>query len=207
VSAATGKQKRQADHQRKAAIKKANARRAEIKGLKTDLRSGRLRLGEALGDGRAGDLTLLKLMTMVPRCTERIALEVLLECRINGAETCGNVDVDDQERVVSRFNAALSTTWGRSLSAEISKTRKSVPLVEQRPSEFSAARRGLEVDPLLLLMIDRLVGALRLYVKDDDGGLEAHRVLEQWIRFRVYRDRVAKGELPPPSIKTMPEVE
>jgi hypothetical protein len=48
-------------------------------------------------------------------------------------------------------------------------------------------------------MIDRLVDVVRLYAEHDDGGLRARTVAEQWIRFRNYRDKVARGEYPPPS--------
>ena len=73
------------------------------------------------------------------------------------------------------------------------------PSVELAPSEFAAARAGLESDPLLLRMVDRLVDAVRLYVERDDGGVRARVVAEQWIRFRNYRAKVASGELPAPT--------
>ena len=77
-------------------------------------------------------------------------------------------------------------------------TRRTVPAVELVPSEFAAARTGLEVDPVLLRMVDRLVDAVRLYAERDDGGVRARVVAEQWIRYRNYIPKVASGEYPRP---------
>jgi hypothetical protein len=87
----------------------------------------------------------------------------------------------------------------RDLARVLRATRKAVPAVELSHSEFAAARSGLEVDPTLLRMIDRLVDVVRLYADHDDGGVRARVVATQWIHFRNYRGKVARGEYPPPS--------
>jgi len=45
-------------------------------------------------------------------------------------------------------------------------------------------------------MLDRLVGCVRGYVDEDDGGRRARVVLEQWIRYRNYMSKRARGEVP-----------
>jgi hypothetical protein len=89
----------------------------------------------------------------------------------------------------------------RELDRVLSGARIQAPSVELAPSEFAAARAGLESDPLLLRMVDRLVDAVRLYADRDDGGQRARIVAEQWIRFRNYRAKVASGEFPPPKLR------
>lgn len=87
----------------------------------------------------------------------------------------------------------------RELDRILRATLRRVPAVELAPSEFAAARTGLEADPLLLRMVDRLVDAVRLYAVRDDGGVRARVVAEQWIRYRNYLGKVASGEYPRPS--------
>lgn len=201
--------------QRESARVKANECRARIAELKSEVRSGCLDLKALLADPRAKDITVLRLMPMIPRCTQRTALQALLECQINGADTCGELSEEDRDRLVETFATLRGrhrrhlprTAGDEDLDRVIEATRKVVPIVEHRPSEFAAARIGLEADPQLMRMIDRLVAALRLYKDRDDGGLVAHRVLDQFLRYRNYRDKVAKGELPPPSVDSLPEVE
>jgi hypothetical protein len=87
----------------------------------------------------------------------------------------------------------------RDLARVLRVTREAVPVVELSPSEFAAARSGLEADPTLLRMVDRLVDVVRMYADHDDGGVRARVVAKQWILFRNYRGKVARGEYPTPS--------
>lgn len=87
----------------------------------------------------------------------------------------------------------------RDLARALRTTRAAVPAVELSHAEFAAARSGLEADPTLLRMVDRLVDVVRLYADHDDGGVRARAVAKQWILFRNYRGKVARGEYPPPS--------
>jgi len=95
----------------------------------------------------------------------------------------------------------------RELDRVLSGARVHAPSVELAPSEFAAARAGLESDPLLLRMVDRLVDAVRLYAACDDGGVRARAVAEQWVRFRNYRAKVVAGEYPPPAQSSPAAVE
>lgn len=214
------KSSRSREVQRAAARGKANVRRAEITDLKQEARSGRLDVSALLQDPRADAVKVLTVLVMVPRCTQRTALQALLDCQINGADTCGDLTAADRERIANALGH-LQTGRGRrsagpatgprsgvdrALDRTIEATKKVEPVVELRPSEFAAARNGLERDPQLLRMLDRLVAALRVYVDRDDGGFLARVVLDQWLRFRNYRGRVARGELPPPSCTSV-EVE
>lgn len=207
--------------QRESARVKANECRARIAELKSEVRSGRLDLGALLVDPRAKEIAVLRLMPMTPGCTQRTALQALLNCQINGADNCGELSELDRVRLVESFGRLRGrhgtrtayrrrlekTSGGGDLDHVIEATEKVVPVVEHRPSEFAAARIGLEADAQLMRMVDRLVAALGFYEDRDDGGAVAHRALDQWLRFRNYRTEVAKGELPPPSIDTLPEVE
>lgn len=165
-------------------------------------------------------MQVLSVLPLVPGCTLRIALEALLACQINGARTCG--ELQESERLglgqaveEARRGAAPSRdplmdspeARDRALEQILDRISRAVPYVELVPSEFAAARSGLEVDPLLLRMVDRLVAALRLYGDRDDGGLAARVVLAQWIRFRNYYSKVASGEYPPPTQRRPAEVE
>jgi len=198
---------------REAALAKANRRRREIAALKADARGARLGAAALLADRRAYSVKAYSLLAWLPGVDLRAALEVLLACQINGARSCGELS----EGECSAITAALlqvgrgialppapampSQPEGvdRELDRVLSGARVHAPSVELAPSEFAAARAGLETDPLLLRMVDRLVDAVRLYADRDDGGQRARVVAEQWIRFRNYRAKVASGEYPPPS--------
>jgi len=198
---------------RDAALAKANRRLRTITALKADARGGRRSPAALLGDERAAQVKVLTLLTMIPRCTQRVALEALLVCQINGARRCG--ELSDSERrelaaVVSKVGQGIAIPprrampshpegADRELDRALHGTRRSVPAVELAPSEFAAARTGLEADPLLLRMVDRLIDAVRLYAERDDGGVRARVVAEQWIRYRNYIGKVARGECPPPT--------
>jgi hypothetical protein len=199
--------------QRRANVAKANRRKRAIATLKADARARRLGAAELLAAKRAAGIKVLTLLGMLPRCSQRTALEALLVCGINGARTAE--ELSKAERLdlagalaqigrgiaVSSRRASLRHPEGvdRELDRILTGTRKLVPAVELAPLEFAKARAGLEADPLLLRMVDRLIDAVRLYAKRDDGGLRARVVAEQWIRYRNYREKVASGEYPPPS--------
>jgi len=196
-----------------ASLAKANKQREAISALKADARSGRLDTSALLADKRAASVRVLNLLTMQPRCTLRVALDVLLVCQINGARVCG--ELSEEERVelvgvVSKIGRGIAGSSppsdaqpirgvDRELDRVLRGTSRVVPAVELLPSEFAAARSGLEADPQLLRMVDRLIDAVRLYAERDDGGVRARVVAEQWLLFRNYRDKVASGEYPPPS--------
>jgi len=196
-------------------LEKANRRRREIAALKADARGGRLAPADLLTDPRARSLNVLTLLSMVPRCTLRVVFEALLVCQINGARECGDLSVGErralarallkigQDIAVSPAAAMSRRPEGvdRELDRVLRRTRQAVPAVELVPSEFAAARSGLEADPQLLRMVDRLVDAVRLYADHDDGGLRARVVAEQWLRFRNYRAKVVVGEYPPPKLR------
>lgn len=198
---------------RDAALEKAHRRRREIANLKADARGGRLRPAALLADPRARKLKILTLLSMIPRCSLRVALEALLVCQINGARHCGDLSAAERRSLGEALfqigqgiapppvPAMSSRPEGvdRELDRVLRGTRQAAPAVELAPSEFAAARAGLEPDPQLLRMIDRLVDAVRLYAERDDGGERARLVAEQWIRFRNYRAKVASGEYPPPT--------
>jgi hypothetical protein len=196
---------------RDAALEKAHRRRREIADLKADARSGRLGPVALLADPRARKVKILTLLSMIPRCSLRVVLETLLVCQINGARPCGDLSAAERRslgeallqigRGIAPSPAMSSRPEGvdRELDRVLRGTRQAVAAVELAPSEFAAARAGLEPDPQLLRMIDRLVGAVRLYAERDDGGERARLVAEQWIRFRNYRAKVAAGEYPPPT--------
>jgi hypothetical protein len=198
---------------RDAALAKANQRRRAITALKADARGGRRSPAALLGDERAAQVKVLTLLTMIPRCTQRVALEALLVCQINGARRCEELSESERRELaaavlqvgqgiaVSLRRALPSHPEGadRELDRVLRGTRQSVPAVELAPSEFAAARTGLEADPLLLRMVDRLVDAVRLYAERDDGGARARVVAEQWIRYRNHVGKVARGECPPPT--------
>ncbi|HEX7244089.1 MAG TPA: hypothetical protein VF245_00815 [Solirubrobacterales bacterium] len=197
---------------RAAALAKANRRRREIAELKADVRGGRLGPAGLLADPRAREVKVLTLLSMIPRFGLHLALEVLLACQINGARRCGELTATER-RALGR--AILQVGQGiappprampsqpegvdRELDRVLSGALLRAPSVELAPSEFAAARSGLEADPLLLRMVDRLVDAVRLYADRDDGGVRARVVAGQWIRFRNYRAKVASGECPPPT--------
>lgn len=199
--------------QREASLARANRRRETISALKSDVRSGRLGLAALLEDPRAEQVKVLSALVMVPRCTQRLSLEALLVCQINGARRCGELREEERSALidtVSQIGQGISVTSRRGLSGHpegadreldrlVRATRRAVPVVELAPSEFAAARAGLEADPVLLRMVDRLVDAVRLYAERDDGGQRARVVAEQWIRYRNYRAKVASGEYPPPA--------
>lgn len=200
------------EEKRAAALEKANRRRREIADLKADARGGRLGPTALLADPRARKVNVLTLLSMVPGSSLRVALEALLICQINGARHCGELKAAERRSLsdvllqIGKGIAPLpvpamsSQPEGvdRELDRVVRGTRQAVP-VELAPSEFAAARSGLEADPQLLRMIDRLVDAVRLYADRDDGGVRARVVAEQWIRFRNYRAKVASGEYPPPT--------
>jgi hypothetical protein len=204
-------------------LEKANAARhgRAATALKADARAGRLPVAKLLGDERAKGVKVLSLLRVMRGCDLRLALDALLVCRINGARTCGEL-ADSEREAVAGALSALSP--GRTVGtarpvtdeagprdAELDRlilyTRAVAPVVELRPSEFAAARTGLEVDPLLLRMVDRMVDALRRYEKEDVGSEVAHVVLGQFLRYRNYVAKVARGEYPPPSLRTPAEVE
>lgn len=196
-----------------ASLAKANRRRATIAALKGDARGGRLAPAELLADPRAAQVKVLTALSMLPRCTLRVALEALLVCQINGARSCGELGSEEREALAQTLpqigqgialtprRALPSRTEGadRELDRLVAATRRPAPAVELAPSEFAAARTGMEADPLLLRMVDRLVDAVRLYADRDDGGVRARVVAEQWVRYRNYVGKVASGEYPPPT--------
>ncbi len=191
----------------------ANQRRAAISALKADARRARLGAAALLGDERAAQVKVLTLLSMTWHCSLRIALDALLVCQINGARTCGELSEAERRELaaaVSQVRQGIADPphcalpshpeWAdRELDRVLRSTRQNVPAVELAPSEFAAARTGLEVDPLLLRVVDRLVGAVRLYADRDDGGVRARTVAEQWVRYRNYIAKVARGEYPPPT--------
>jgi hypothetical protein len=198
---------------REAALAKANHRRREIADLKADARAGRLGAAALLADPRAQQVKAYSLLAWLPGVDLRAALEVLLACQINGARSCAELSEAERSAIAQALlqigrgialppaPAMPSQPEGvdRELDRVLSGARVHAPSVELAPSEFAAARAGLESDPLLLRMVDRLVDAVRLYADRDDGGQRARVVAEQWIRFRNYRAKVASGEYPPPT--------
>ena len=199
--------------QRRANLVKANRRKREIAALKAEALHRRLGPAELLADERAAGVKVLQLLVMLPRCTQRVALEALLLCQVNGARTAGELGAEEREAIAAALaeigrGVVRPTSRARPRRAEgidgeldraLTDTRQLVPAVELAPSEFAAARTGLEADPLLLRMVDRLVGAVRLYAAEDDGGRRARVVAEQWIRYRNHLGKLARGEAPPPS--------
>jgi hypothetical protein len=198
-----------------ASLQKANRRRREIAALKADARGGRLGPKALLADPRASKVKILTLLSMVPRGTLRVVLEALLVCQINGARHCGDLTAAERRALseaLVQIGQGIAPSPApamscrpegvdRELDRALRRTRQAAPAVELVPSEFAAARSGLEPDPQLLRMVDRLVDAVRLYVDHDDGGLRARVVAEQWIRFRNYRGKVVSGEYPPPTLR------
>ncbi len=194
--------------------KKANLpRRRKIDELKADARSKRIGPAALLADPRAQRTRVLTLLLVLPGCNQRLALEALLVCQINGARRCGELTPDERSAIARALlqvgqgiappppSAMSSQPEGddRELDRVQSGAPAHAPSVELAPSAFAAARRGLERDPTLMRMVDRLVDAVRFYVERDDGGRRARVVAEQWIRFRNYDAKVASGEYPPPS--------
>lgn len=197
---------------RTAALAKANRRLRAISALKANARGARLGPAELLADERAARVKVLTLLTMIPRCTQRAALEALLVCGINGARLAEELS-EDERRALAEALAQIGRGIAapprramprrpegvdRELDRALTGTHHLVPAVELAPSEFAAARTGLEADPLLLRMVDRLVDAVRLYAERDDGGVRARVVAEQWIRYRNYVGKLARGEAPAP---------
>jgi hypothetical protein len=149
---------------------------------------------------------------MIPHCGLQVSLEALLVCQINGARLCGHLSGPERRALATALSQigqgnAVPPRRGlpshpegadRELDRIVRGTRRTAPAVELVPSEFAAARTGLEVDPVLLRMVDRLVDAVRLYAERDDGGARARVVAEQWIRYRNYIPKVASGEYPRP---------
>jgi len=214
AKSAAGTSKRSGpEAKREAALAKANHRRREIADLKADARGGRLGAAALLADPRAHSVKAYSLLAWLPGVDLRAALEILLACQINGARSCAELSEAERLAIVRALlqigrgialppaSAMPSQPEGvdRELDRVLSGARVHAPSVELAPSEFAAARAGLETDPLLLRMVDRLVDAVRLYADRDDGGQRARVVAEQWIRFRNYRAKVASGEYPPPS--------
>jgi len=204
--------------QREAARKKANLRLREMADLKADARAGRLGVEALLDDPRAGRVSVLTALSMLPRTSLEAVLEALLVCRINGARECGELPGTERRRLVialaegtrvspNTLTPAQPEAVDRELERVLASARVRAPRVELRPSEFAAARVGLETDPLLLRMVDRLVDAVRLYAERDDGGARARVVAEQGIRFRNYNAKVASGEYPPPTLREPAAVE
>lgn len=204
------------ERKRGEARQKANRRRREIADLKADARGGRLSPQALLADPRAHQVKVIALLPAIPRCTLHLAFEVLLACQVNGARSCGDL-TDEEKRILGeallQIDQGVAISVGpaapagpeeldRKLDKEIRRTRRAVPAVELIPSEFAAARSGLEADPLLLRMVDRLVDAVRLYADRDDGGVRARCVAGQWLRFRNYRAKVVSGEYPPPTLRS-----
>jgi hypothetical protein len=215
----TPRTKRRGDH---AGTKDAGGRRGSVPAsLKADARAGRSSVAHLLADSRAREVKVLSLLRVVRGCDLHLALESLLVARINGARTCGQLSAEEREAIEKALagltegkpsgTARVMTDEAGPRDAELDRlllaTRGVAPVVELRPSEFAAARTGLEVDPLLLRMIDRLVDALRRYEKEDVGGQLAHVVLGQFLRYRNYVPKVARGELPRPSLRSPAEVE
>lgn len=197
-----------AEAKRRAALKKANRRRREISTLKQDARSGRLGAAELLADPRAGEMEVLTVLSMLPRCTLRVALEALLVCRINGARHCGELSREEGEAIFAALlRAGPRKDVDRELDRALDAEGKHAPRAQFRPSEFAAARSALDCDPLLLRMVDRLVDAVRLYAQRDDGGVRARIVAEQFILYCNYRAKVASGEYPPPRLTGTPVLE
>jgi hypothetical protein len=188
-------------------------RRRKIDELKADARSGRIDPFALLADPRAQRTRVLSLLMVLPGCNQRQALDVLFACQINGARHCGELAPDERSAISEALlqvgqgiaplppSAMSSQPEGddRELDRVQSGAPAHAPSVELAPSAFAAARQGLERDPTLLRMVDRLVDAVRFYVERDDGGMRAQLVAEQWIRFRNYDAKVASGEYPPPS--------
>jgi hypothetical protein len=202
--------------------KAAGGRRGSVSAsLKADARTGRLPVTRLLADKRAREVKVLSLLRVIRGCDLQLALESLLVSRINGARTCGELSAEEREAIAEALAGLTEGRPGGTVlvitdepgprDAELDRlilgTRGVAPVVELKPSEFAAARTGLEVDPLLLRMIDRLVDALRQYEKEDVGGQLAHTVLGQFLRYRNYVPKVARGELPPPSLRSPAEVE
>lgn len=208
--AATETKSDRAAAQRAAGLTKANDRRREEQSLKSEVRSGSLDFMRMLNDPRAAGIKMLTMLPMIPRCTLHVALEALLVCRINGARCCGDLTGEEKSNLAEALREIGRGVGGAKhpplgdgaarrdevLNQLIRDTRRDAPEVELAPSEFAAARTGLEVDPLLLRMLDRLVGCVRGYVDEDDGGRRACAVLEQWIRYRNYISKRARGEVP-----------
>lgn len=210
------------EEKRSVSLAQANKRLSVMMDLKAEVRAGKLDVAGLLDDGRAASVRVLTLLTMIPRCSQRVALDALLVCQVNGARSCGDLTGAERAAVVDALQAvrqshgrpATSAVLGdeplaRDLVIDqgIRESRQAIPVVELRPSEFAAARTGLEVDPLLLRMVDRLVWGLRAYVNDDDGGRIAAVVLDQWLRYRNYLKAVAEDEYPRPTLKCAAEVE
>jgi hypothetical protein len=204
-----------AEAKRAASLEKANRRRREIAGLKADARAGRLGAEQLLADPRAQKTEAFTLLSMLPRVSLRVALEAFLACQINGARSCGELSSAERTAIAEALSQigpgiasppapampGQSEGGDRELDRVLSGARVHAPTVELAPSEFAAARAGLEADPLLLRMVDRLVDAVRLYAERDDGGQRARVVAEQWIRYRNYGAKVASGEYPPPKLR------
>lgn len=197
--------------QRNANLAGAKRRNQTIASLKADARARRLGAVELLADKRAAGIKVLTLLGMLPRCSQRTALEALLVCGINGARPVEELSENerlDLAKALAQIGRGIAVSSRRAsprhpegvdreLDRILTGTRKCVPAVELAPSEFAKARAGMESDPLLLRMVDRLVDAVRLYAERDDGGQRARVVAEQWIRFRNYREKEASGEYPP----------
>ena len=204
-----------AEAQRAASLEKANRRRREIAGLKADVRAGRLGAEQLLADPRGRKTEAFTLLSMLPRVSLLIALEAFLACQINGARCCGELSSAERTAIAEALSQVgpdiapppppampgQSEGDDRELDRVLFGARVRAPTVELAPSEFALARAGLETDPLLLRMVDRLVDAVRLYIDHDDGGLRARVVAGQWIRYRNYRAKVASGEYPPPKLR------
>lgn len=188
-------------------------RRRKIDELKADARSGRIGPAALLADPRAQGTRVLSLLLVLPGCNQRLALDALLACQINGARTCSELTQDERSSICEALlqigqgiaplppSAMSSQPEGddRELDRVQSRAPAHAPSVELAPSAFAAARQGLERDPTLLRMVDRLVDAVRFYACSEDGGMRARVVAEQWIHFRAYDAKVASGEYPPPS--------
>jgi hypothetical protein len=169
---------------RDASLGKANRARRRIAELKADARDARLRPAALLADPRAREVKVLTVLSAIPRCTLRVSLEALLACRINGARNCGDLSSEERRALaaaLSQVGRGIATPPvpampgqpegdDRELDRVLCGAAVAAPSVELAPSEFAAARAGLESDPLLLRMVDRLVDAVRLYAERDDGA-------------------------------------
>lgn len=202
------KRRASAARNRRAALEKTNRRKREIAALKADARGGRIGPAALLDDPRAREIEVLTALSMIPRCTLRVALEALLVCCINGARHCGELSGEEREAICEALlRVGSRKDVDRELDRVLEAERKHGPTPRLRPSEFAAARSGLDCDPLLLRMVDRLIDAVRLYAQHDDGGVRARIVAEQYIGYCNYRTKVASGEYPPPTLTGTPVLE
>jgi len=213
-AAAVSPRKGSGSKAKRVSARDAETRRSAVADLKGEARSGRRKPAALLADPRAERVRVLTLLSMMPRCSMRVAFEALLLCQVNGARRCGELSGAERAAIeATLFQIGMGIVLpptavpGQSegidheLDRMLRGARAQAPSVELVPSEFAAARAGLESDPLLLRMVDRLVDAVRLYAERDDGGARARVVAGQWIRYRNYCAKVESGEYPPPRLR------